>query len=249
MADSGWKVSVLLTGSWRGATSVLLSNRRHHVVVDTGLPHEAHQLLKALKQNGLEPGDIGTVINTHFHVDHVLNNTLFPSSVIYATQQSYDWCLSMYSDVANDAHWEKLALKYYPETLDFEDARNNMGWLRKFALRWWDVKRLGEPSRFRWMETQPLPEGLESLITSGHVPGHASLIVHSGEMPTVIAADALLSREHDEQVLTMIPYNRRQYHLDRARILSLGGHILPGHDAGFLAPAKADPTGQRPGKP
>jgi glyoxylase-like metal-dependent hydrolase (beta-lactamase superfamily II) len=78
MADSGWKVSVLLTGSWRGATSVLLSNQRQHIVVDTGLPHEAHQLLNTLKQRGLAPADVGTVINTHFHVDHVLNNALFP---------------------------------------------------------------------------------------------------------------------------------------------------------------------------
>jgi hypothetical protein len=46
----------------------------------------------------------------------------------------------------------------------------------------------------------------------------------------------LLSREHEEQVLTMIPFNRAQYHLDRTRILSIGGYILPGHDRGFLAP-------------
>jgi glyoxylase-like metal-dependent hydrolase (beta-lactamase superfamily II) len=239
MSDAGWKVEVLLTGSWRGATSVLLSNRGHHIVVDTGLPHEAHQLVGALKQKGLDPTDIGTVINTHFHVDHVMNNCLFPKSTIYASQQSYDWCLSMYSDVAKDAQWEELALKYYPETPHYEQARDNMAWLRKFALRWWDVKRLGEPSQFRWIETQPLPDGLEGLVTSGHVPGHTSIIIHSDETPTVIAADALLSREHDEQVLTMIPYNRAQYHLDRARLLALGGYILPGHDRGFLVDAHA----------
>lgn len=244
MADWDWKVSVLLTGSWRGATSVLLSNRGHHIVVDTGLPHEAHQLVSALEQKGLKPADIGALINTHFHVDHVLNNILFPSSLVYATQQSYDWCRSLYSDILNGAGWERVALKYYPETHDYEKSADNMGKLRKFALRWWDVKRLGEPSRFRWIETQPLPAGLESLVTSGHVPGHASIIVRSGETPTVIAADALLSREQDEQILTMIPFNRRQYHLDRARILSLGGHILPGHDAGFLASEKSRPPGQ-----
>lgn len=246
MGDTGWKVSVLMTGSWRGATSVLLSNRGYHIVVDTGLPHEAHQLVSALAHKGLKPADIGTVINTHFHVDHVLNNALFPASVIYATQQSYDWCRSLYADILNEAGWEKVALKYYPETHDYEKSAANMGRLRKFALRWWDVKRLGEPARFRWMETQPLPEGLENLVTSGHVPGHASIIIRGGEMPTVIAADALLSREHDEQVLTMIPYNRVQYHLDRTRILALGGQILPGHDAGFLAFEKPDSTNPRP---
>ena len=46
-----WKVEELLAGSWRGATSVLISNGRCHIVVDTGMPHEAHLLVKALEKN------------------------------------------------------------------------------------------------------------------------------------------------------------------------------------------------------
>jgi glyoxylase-like metal-dependent hydrolase (beta-lactamase superfamily II) len=100
-------------------------------------------------------------------------------------------------------------------------------------LRWWDRKRLGDPSRFRWIETHPLPDDLEFLLTSGHVPGHASVIVHNGDQPTVIAGDALLTREHDESVFTMIPHNREQFQHDRARILAMTGRILPGHDSEF----------------
>lgn len=235
MADATWKVEVLLTGSWRGATSVLLSNGLHHIVVDTGLPHEAHQLVSALKARGLEPADVETVINTHFHVDHVLNNSLFPSSGIFAPQQSYDWCRSLYSDMLDEAGWEKAVLKYYPETYDYERSAANLGKMRKFALRWWDPERLGNSGQYRWLETQPLPEGLTCLITSGHVPGHASILVETQAGRTVIAADALLSREQDDQVLTMIPFNRLQYHADRAKVLSLGGFIIPGHDKGFFA--------------
>lgn len=239
MVDTRWKVDVLLSGSWRGAASVLLSNGRHRVLVDTGLPHEAHQLMSALKARGLQPTDIGMVVNTHFHVDHVLNNGLFPSSLIYATQQSYDWCRSLYADILNEDGWEKVALKYYPETHDYDKSAANMGKLRKFALQWWDVKRLGKLSQFRWLETQPLPDGLECLITWGHVPGHASIIAHSGEEPIVIAADALLSHAGDDRVLTMIPFNRAQYDRDRARILAFGGHIIPGHDQAFDSPLPA----------
>lgn len=235
MAAAAWKVEVLLTGSWRGATSALLSNGRHHIIVDTGLPHEAHQLFSALERQGLKPEDVDTVINTHLHVDHVLNNSLFPSSAIYATQQSHDWCRSLYSDLLNEAGWEKAVLKYYPETYDYEKSAQNMGKLRKFALRWWDPERLGRSSQYRWLETHPLPEGLSCLITSGHVPGHASIIVEAQTGKTVIAADALLSRDHDDQILTMIPFNRVQYLADRANILSLGGFIIPGHDKGFFA--------------
>ncbi len=239
MTGATWEVELLLPGSWRGATSVLLLNGRHSVVVDTGLPHEAPQLIKALADRGLQPTDIGTVINTHFHLDHVLNNSLFPRSTIYASQESYEWCCSLYSDVRLDAGWEKRVLRYYPETHDYEASARYMQQLRKLALRWWDVKRLGPPSQFQWLEAHTLPEGLESLITWGHVPGHVSVIVGRAGTPAVITGDALLSRGDDAQVLTMIPHNRRQYQLDRARILALEGYILPGHDQGFVTQEKA----------
>lgn len=233
MSDSPWSVGVLLPGSWRGATSTLISDGKRHVVVDTGMPHEAHHLLQGLERHGLSPGDISAVVNTHFHIDHVLNNSLFPHSVIYGSQESYDWCRSMYSDLLDNQHWEKLVRKYYPEVWEYERANDLMVKLRKLGVRWWDPKRIGEASQFRWIETNALPEGLEWFITPGHVPGHASLIVPGGAQATVIAGDALLTREHDDQVMTMIPHCRKQHEQDRAHILGLGGRILPGHGLEF----------------
>jgi glyoxylase-like metal-dependent hydrolase (beta-lactamase superfamily II) len=117
-----------------------------------------------------------------------------------------------------------------------------MGALRRFALRWWDGKRLGDPAHFRWIETHPLPDDLEFLVTNGHVPGHASVIVHHGDEPIIIAGDALLTREHDENVFTMIPHNREQFQHDRANILSRMGRIVPGHDGEFSVPSGETPT-------
>jgi glyoxylase-like metal-dependent hydrolase (beta-lactamase superfamily II) len=231
--NSSWKTEVLLPGSWRGATSTLLSRGSHHIIIDTGMPHEAHRLLGTLEQRGLQPSDIRMVINTHFHVDHVLNNCLFPESDIYGSQQSYEWCCQAYADLLDEQNWEKLSLKYYPESADYEKTSELMGALRRFALRWWDCKRLGDPSRFRWIETHALPDDLEFLVTNGHVPGHASVIVHHGDQPIIIAGDALLTREHDENVFTMIPHNRRQFQEDRAHILARMGRIVPGHDEEF----------------
>jgi glyoxylase-like metal-dependent hydrolase (beta-lactamase superfamily II) len=233
MQNSEWNVDILLPGSWRGATSTLLSKGRHHIVVDTGMPHEVHQMVEALELRGLRPADIQTVINSHFHIDHVSNNDLFPNSEIFGSQESYDWCRAVYSDLLDQQNWETLILKYYPETFEYERAEKLMGKLRKLALRWWDRKRWGNSSQFRWLEQCALPAGLEGLITSGHVPGHASIIVEGKERRTVIAGDALLSRQHDEQVLTMIPHNRKQFQEDRARILAMQGRILPGHDLEF----------------
>ncbi len=234
-----WKVDVLLPGSWRGATAALLTRGSQRLVVDTGLPHEAHLLVKALRQRGVQPDDVTAVVNTHFHIDHVLNNCLFARAQLYASQESYEWCCELYSALRDDAHWEKLALKYYPETHEYEQSRRYMEQLRKLALRWWDVKRLGSRQGFHWIETESLPEGLEAVITSGHVPGHASLIVQASERPAVIAGDALLSRQHEERVLTMIPHNRAQYQRDRALILRKASYIIPGHDKPFSVPASS----------
>jgi len=235
MPKRQWKAEVLLAGSWRGATSVLLSRDHHHIVVDTGLPHEAHQLVAALKKHGLQPGDIRAVVNTHYHVDHVLNNCLFSSSVIYGAQQSLEWCKAAYAALS-EPDWKKKILAYYPEIYEYPDADTNMEKLRKFTLRWWDVQRLGSPSQFRWTETNALPDGIESVVTHGHVPAHISLLVSAGPSRLVIAGDALMTRNHDEQVLTMIPFNREQALRDRTFILSLGGRIIPGHDEEFLVP-------------
>jgi glyoxylase-like metal-dependent hydrolase (beta-lactamase superfamily II) len=57
--------------------------------------------------------------------------------------------------------------------------------------------------------------------------------VHGGKRRTVIAGDALLTRQHDEKVLTMIPHHREQFQQDRARILAMQARILPGHDLEF----------------
>jgi len=234
MNNHFWKSDVLLAGSWRSATSTLLSRGKDHIVIDTGMPHEAYRLVEALAKRGLQPSDIRMVVNTHFHVDHVLNNCLFPNSDIYASQQSHDWCCAAYSDLLDDQNWETLALKYYPEAGDYPQEQELKNALRRYALRWWDRKRLGDPSRLRWIETQPWPEDLQFLVSSGHVPGHISVIIHNSDQPTIIAGDAVLSREHDESVLTMIPHNRKQFQLDRDRILAMQGRILPGHDSEFL---------------
>ncbi len=242
MANSEWKVETLLPGSWRSATSVLLLNGNRHLVVDTGMPHEEHLLVEALQQRCLTATDIEAVINTHFHIDHVLNNSLFPSSVIYATQESHDWCCSLYSDLLDGQQWEKLILKYYPQTFEYDHAVEHLHQMRKFTLRWWDRKRLGPSSQHRWLESHSLPEGLQSIVTSGHVPGHLSIIVPEEEQTTVVAGDACLCRSQDVRVMTMIPRDRDQSQKDREQVLSLGTRIFPGHDVEFTTNGSSGPA-------
>ncbi|MGH9449614.1 MAG: MBL fold metallo-hydrolase, partial [Terriglobia bacterium] len=135
----------------------------------------------------------------------------------------------------------------YPETFEYEDAGFLLGKIRKIALRWWDLNRIGAPAQFRWLERHTLPSGIDVLMTSGHVPAHASLVVRNGCGSTVIAADALVTRNQDDRVLTMIPRNRAQYLRDRETILALPGAIIPGHDEPFMNPGKAENSVDRKG--
>ena len=241
-----WKADILLEGNWRGASSVLLRGASGPVLIDTGMPGEASRLLGALAKHGLRPGDIRHLINTHFHLDHVSNNYLFPNSLIYATQQSHDWCFGLYSALADGMNWKKLTLEYYPETLSYANAEDLMRKIRNIALRWWDASRAGLPSQFRWMECHSLPAGIQAILTSGHVPGHASLLVRNGDSTTIVAGDALLSQFHDDRVLTMIPQCRSEYLKDRQKILSYRGAVIPGHDSAFQnIPDAAQGVGNR----
>jgi len=254
MPETRWRVEVLRAGDWRGATTCLLTLDSRHVLVDTGSWHEDSLLAEALARRGLHPTDINIVINTHFHIDHVMNNCLFAGSQIYAPQESYEWACSLYADLLNETSWERLVLKYYPETLAYEHARENMSKLRRLGLRWWDRRRLGPPTQYGWLETQALPDGLESLQTPGHVPGHISVLVKNADPPAVIAGDALLTRDHDDRILTMIPQNRAQAQRDRALILTQPGLIVPGHDQPFVntpstGEARADTVHPPPGGP
>jgi glyoxylase-like metal-dependent hydrolase (beta-lactamase superfamily II) len=62
----------------RTAGSVTLVRGDPNILVDTGDPWQREELLDALATADLNPADIGFVINTHGHLDHVANNNLFP---------------------------------------------------------------------------------------------------------------------------------------------------------------------------
>jgi N-acyl homoserine lactone hydrolase len=54
-----------------------------NIMIDSGAMGYADEILAGLKKRGVDPSDIGTLINTHMHQDHVYNNYLFPNAVIY----------------------------------------------------------------------------------------------------------------------------------------------------------------------
>ncbi|XP_061817187.1 metallo-beta-lactamase domain-containing protein 1 isoform X1 [Nerophis lumbriciformis] len=87
-----YSVSVLKVGYYQpqqdgtfkadGSITLITGHNNNNILVDTGGPWDRDFLLKALKDRGLEPGDIHLVVGTHGHSDHVGNLSLFHSSVM-----------------------------------------------------------------------------------------------------------------------------------------------------------------------
>ncbi len=64
VVDASSSVSLVLAGDVR-------------IVVDTALPRDAGAVLAALAREGLGPGDVDMVFNTHNHIDHTGGNDRF----------------------------------------------------------------------------------------------------------------------------------------------------------------------------
>lgn len=67
-------------GALRADCTISLITGPRTILVDTGGPWDRDFLQMKLKEKHLEPADIGFVVGTHGHSDHVGNLNLFPSA-------------------------------------------------------------------------------------------------------------------------------------------------------------------------
>ena len=63
-------------------TLVLCGDRR--IIIDTSTPWRRKAVLSGLKERGISPKDIDTVVLSHLHGDHTSNNELFPNARLMA---------------------------------------------------------------------------------------------------------------------------------------------------------------------
>ncbi|MGX7704335.1 MBL fold metallo-hydrolase [Methylobacterium sp. Gmos1] len=146
------------------------------VLVDAGMgaggPASLGQLPKALEACGVAPGDIGTVLVTHLHSDHVGGLTgpdgspLYPNAEVVIPEEEA-------------AYW----LADGAEARAPEGAK--AGFRRAQAL----VATYGDRIR-RAGEGEVLP-GIEAILAPGHTPGHTAYRIQSGESSLLIWGDVV----------------------------------------------------------
>jgi hydroxyacylglutathione hydrolase len=66
-----------------GSIVYLIQLPKENILIDTSSKENAFELIQSLKELNLKPKDIGIIIFTHGHYDHVENVGLFPNAKIY----------------------------------------------------------------------------------------------------------------------------------------------------------------------
>lgn len=205
-----------------------MTNDEHRVVIDTGLSVQTDDLVDALARRRLVPADVDIVINTHLHVDHCGNNSIFPRASIFASKAEWEWTHAFYGALFGTRTPEKVVPAFYPELdahgLKTRTIRN----VARMARLFWHPERLGVEARRLWLESAELPAGLQPLPTPGHTPHHLSIRVDAPE-PIIVAGDAVLAEDADAKVKTMIPFSRAQFAATRQELVDRGHTIVPGH--------------------
>jgi glyoxylase-like metal-dependent hydrolase (beta-lactamase superfamily II) len=159
-------------------TCLLLRRGDQLVLVDTGagtlLGESAGKLGESLKEAGFMPRDIGTVILTHAHPDHVGGNLdgegklVHPNAVFFILRQ--EW-----------AFWTSEAAASAPECF-VQVARSNL-----------------EPIRDRVTlidDDQEIVPGIRAVAAIGHTPGHMALSITSSGEQLVHVSDTVLYPWH-----------------------------------------------------
>ena len=75
-----------------GSSSVTLIDCDKRIIVDTGVDKDKKEIISGLKKEGLSPKDIDIVVNTHPHGDHMGNNDLFGSAIVFDNRDSAKIC-------------------------------------------------------------------------------------------------------------------------------------------------------------
>lgn len=168
--DDGWYVTTL------GGFLVETGDRK--IVVDLGFGHVQVEvpgfaraaggaLLDSLRQAGVSPGEVDTVVYTHLHSDHTgWTTTGDDHALTFANATHY---------IGSDAEWRFW--QENPETAFAPDPVSVSGPLEA------RVQTAGDG--------RSVAPGVDLIATPGHTPGHQSVVISSGSARAVILGDVL----------------------------------------------------------
>jgi len=191
-------------------TCMTIDTGEHRVLVDTGagdLDINTGNLIQNLKEEGVTPEDVDTVIITHAHPDHTGGNILSDGNPAFPNARFVLW-----RDEWN--FWSSQK----PSHESKEDEHLDMlrGLAQKTLL----------PIRSQLVlidQEKEIVPGISAISTPGHTPGHMALAVASEDEKLFIVADSVLHPIHLEQLdwYSAVDYDPEQAILSRRRLLNM----------------------------
>jgi N-acyl homoserine lactone hydrolase len=182
-----------------------------------GLTMDPKQALPdQLRERGIDPGGVSTVLITHLHVDHASGISEFPDATFVVSGSEWKAATSQGSLHGYVTRQFDHAFDY--RLLDFagSDANSFSGFARAFDV-------FGDGS-------------VRAVYTPGHTRGHTSYVVRTRRGEVLVAGDAIyLRRSLDDE---HVPQHVEDEHLFRRSLREIrqylretpGALVIPGHD-------------------
>jgi len=154
------------TGFRHTTNAFLVKTPEHNILIDAGTG-AGDVLLSKIRQIGLEPEQIETVLITHLHADHFGGlqkdgTAVFPNTKVYISAKEYE---HFSINAINERAVAVLAL-YGSNVITFESANIDS------------------------TLTEILP-GISPIANYGHTPGHTVFLIENNEDKLIIAGDFL----------------------------------------------------------
>jgi glyoxylase-like metal-dependent hydrolase (beta-lactamase superfamily II) len=173
----------------------------------------------ALRRLGIAPADVGLLIATHAHYDHIGNLEAFPAAEVIMSAREYDFWTGPF------ASRPLFATSAEADDIELLRRAREAGRLR-FTSGW---AAGGELAR------ECVADGVDVLEVGGHTPGQLIAVVGTEDGEAVIASDALHYYEEmrlDRPFLHVADLPAMYAGFELLRDLQAGGtrHLVAGHD-------------------
>jgi glyoxylase-like metal-dependent hydrolase (beta-lactamase superfamily II) len=166
--------------------------------------------VEALRRHGVEPGDVDTVVITHFHYDHVGNVGAFPRARLVVPSKELDFWTGPFANRFQFASHVEAS----------EVAR---------------LERLAAEGRVRLTDgSEEILDGVRAVNVGGHTPGQQVTVVAVADGSVALASDAVhfteeLELERPFGVIADLAQMYAAYDVLR-ELAAAGAVVVPGHD-------------------